>query len=366
MKTLARSRKAFTLIELLVVIAIIAILIALLLPAVQQAREAARRTQCKNNLKQLGLAIHNYHDVYGTAPMGCTIAGTPIGPSINTTRRFSGHLGLLPYVEQGNLYQQTMSYVESPAGSGNGVPWNNAVPCVVAKSPHLLCPSDSESTIDGVKAKTNYMFSHGDNAWDQNPEWAGNGGRGIRGFFKCVRNDGQGGKSRNFRDVTDGLSNTIAMGERIAAKAGGNTIKSGAATTSVADGGRNNPALCKASVGANGVYTAVGHVDGSVLSGQRAYDGAPPFTTVNTVLAPNSASCKNGDDNQHDRDGIMTMTSQHTGGVQVLLCDGSVRFISENIDNGNLAAAAPVSGPSPYGIWGALGSVSGGEVLGEF
>jgi prepilin-type processing-associated H-X9-DG protein len=119
-------------------------------------------------------------------------------------------------------------------------------------------------------------------------------------------------------------------------------------------------------VGANGVYTTLGDGNGAVLSGQRAYDGAPPFTGVNTVLGPNSASCKNGNDNNHDRDGIMTMSSQHTGGAQVLLCDGSVRFISDNIDNGNLAAGIVVSGPSPYGIWGALGSVNGGETVGEF
>ena len=106
---------------------------------------------------------------------------------------------------------------------------------------------------------------------------------------------------------------------------------------------------------------------GSRLAGVRAYDGAPPFAGCNTIIPPNGPSCKNGNDNQHDRDGIMTMTSQHTGGAQVLLGDGSVRFISENIDSGNLTAAAPTGGtPSPYGVWGSLGSVQGGEVIGEF
>jgi len=366
MKVSIRSQKAFTLIELLVVIAIIAILIALLLPAVQQAREAARRTQCKNNLKQLGLAIHNYHDVHGTAPIGCTIQDGAPGGINNTYRRFSAHLGLLPYVEQANVYQAQTAFVALPANAGGGVPWNNAAPCVTAKLPYLLCPSDSESTVDGIKAKTNYMFCQGDNAWDQNPSWAGNNGNGIRGFFKSIQGNGSGGKPRNFRDVTDGLSNTIAMGERITGKPGGNSIKSGASTTAVANGGRNNPALCLASVGQGGVYTTLGNGNGAILSGQRAFDGATPFTAVNTIIGPNGPSCKNGDDNNHDRDGVFSMTSQHTGGAQVLLCDGAVRFISDNIHTGNLASLGATSGASPYGVWGALGSVNGGEVIGEY
>lgn len=363
MKTLQRKRRAFTLIELLVVIAIIAILVSLLLPAVQQAREAARRTQCKNNLKQLGLAIHNYHDVYNAIPFSCTPEGGTIGGNMNGIRRFSGHLGLLPYVEQKNLYEQSFSELNTRRQSAS---WTNTIPCVTATLPHLLCPSDSTSSVDATRGKANYLFSRGDNAWDQNQAWHGNNGNGIRGFFLGVRNDGQGGGPRRFRDVTDGLSNTIAMGERITAKTGGNSIKTGATTTSVSNGGRNNPAVCKASVGAGGVYNNVGNAAGSLLAGVRAFDGAPPFTAVNTILPPNSASCKNGNDNQHDRDGIMTMTSHHTGVVQVVLGDGSVRAISDNIDSGNLAAEPVSGGPSPYGVWGALGTVSGGEVVGEF
>ena len=357
-----RLRRAFTLIELLVVIAIIAILIALLLPAVQQAREAARRTQCKNNLKQIGLAIHNYHDVYMTAPFGCTMSDQPRGGMDH--RRFSGHLALLPFIDNAPAYEQVAALLDSGAASN---PWAGNVDNILTQVPHLLCPSDG-TAVDGDedrRCRSNYMFCYGDNAWDTNPDWAGNGGR-ARGFFMGQQGNGLGGV-RRFRDITDGLSNTVAIGERIKAKNQANSIKTGATTTTVANGGRNNPADCVASVDSQGVYTNVGDNRGSRLAGVRAYDGAPPFAGCNTIIPPNGPSCKNGNDNQHDRDGIMTMTSQHTGGAQVLLGDGSVRFISENIDSGNLTAAAPTGGtPSPYGVWGSLGSVQGGEVIGEF
>ena len=357
-----RRRKAFTLIELLVVIAIIAILIALLLPAVQQAREAARRTQCKNQLKQLGLAIHNYHDVFNKVPLGSTIRETTNG---NKVRRFNGHLGMLPYIEQAPLYNQTTSAHE--AAGGPCCSWSNNSPAVVARLPFLLCPSDGDSSIDGRKAKSNYMFCHGDGAWDHNPEWVGNGGRGLRGFFVALDNGGKA-PSRSFRDVTDGLSNTVAMGERIKAKANGNSIKTGATGTKGGiQGGRRNPSLCAASVGQGGVYETV-HNNGGRLAGVRAFDSSPYFSTVLTIIGPNGPSCKHNNNNNHNQDGILTMTSHHTGGAQVLLGDGSVRFISDNIDTGNLVQnhSRAIGGPSPYGVWGALGSISGGEVIGEF
>ncbi|HUG19286.1 MAG TPA: DUF1559 domain-containing protein [Planctomycetaceae bacterium] len=364
-----RRRSAFTLIELLVVIAIIAILIALLLPAVQQAREAARRSSCKNNLKQYGLAIHNYHEVYNAIPHASSQAGGTIGGNWNQVRRFSAHLPLLPYVEQKALYDQTLTFLNT-AGNNNGTPWNTGVPCVRERIPLLRCPSDTGDSSSSQRriAMTNYMFSRGDNAWDYNPQWHGNGGgRGTRGFFLGNRNNGQAGGPRTFSDVTDGLSNTVAMGERIVAKTRApRSVKDGGTTTVVANGGRDNPSLCRAQVTAGGVYINVGNANGSSLSGVRAYDGAPPFTSVTTILAPNGPSCKNGNDNQHDRDGIMTMSSHHSGGAQVLLGDGSVRFISSNIDTGNLALQPVISGPSPYGVWGALGSIRGGEPTGSF
>lgn len=352
-----RMLRGFTLIELLVVIAIIAILIALLLPAVQQAREAARRTQCKNNFKQFGLALYNYESTYTTFPTACTHVNTP-----RSYRRLSGHFGLLPFMEQQNAYEAMDAVMQNNRNAGA---WHGGLQALQLKLPMFVCPSDGDSTINGQAAKTNYMFSRGDSGWDHNPAWTGSGSRGLRGMFSSTHaTRGLGFKS--IRDVTDGLSNTIAMSEKITAKDGATSVLDGATTTAVANGGRDNPSVCVASVNNQGVYTTLGNGTGARLSGTRAFDGSPVFTGFTTVIPPNGPSCKNGNDNQHDRDGLFTATSQHTGGVQVLLGDGSVRFISENIDSGDLTAQPVTSGQSPYGVWGALGSLNGREVVGQF
>jgi len=357
---LMKYRRGFTLIELLVVIAIIAILIALLLPAVQQAREAARRAQCKNNLKQLGLAIHNYHDVYGLVPMGSGLDAGPGG------RRHSGFVGMLPYIDQGPLFDLIAGGGTAASVDGmtdyNGfdfVPWDNNHRAVRTRIPLLLCPSDADTTVENPREKCNYMFSRGDTAWDHCPSWNGSGGRGLRGMF--VGGTGSSGV-RRFRDVTDGLSNTIAMGERIKAKPGGNTVQTGATSRNLTQATyRTNAAACLGELDANGRYS------GSIgrWGGTRWLDGAPAFTGMTTVLGPNKASCTDSGGGDQ-RDGLFEPSSHHTGGVHTLMGDGAVRFISENIDTGNAASGSPSSGPTPFGTWGALGSVNGQEPLGEF
>ncbi|MGC1272391.1 MAG: DUF1559 domain-containing protein [Planctomycetaceae bacterium] len=362
----SRNRSGFTLIELLVVIAIIAVLIALLLPAVQQAREAARRTQCKNNLKQLGLAMHNYHDTMGSLPFG-----EGKDPGVAGGRRHSGFVGMLPYIEQTPLYQQISGSFTNAGGTTwapfTASPWDQNYTPFTAKIPAFLCPSDADTTAGGAIGKTNYMFSRGDSTWDHN-NWAGSGGRGLRGMFTGNH------IVRKFGDITDGLSNTIAMSERVKAKGNGSRVLDGGTVANLGSGFRNsNPALCQATVGPNNTYTQpVGH-----WSGTRWPDGAPAFTGHTTVLGPNKASCTQG--GRDWEDGLYEPTSNHTGGVHALMGDGSVRFISESINAGNPACPPPDGsagggtpcngvwgGPSPYGVWGALGSLSGGDIVGEF
>ncbi len=368
MPSLGRKR-GFTLIELLVVIAIIAILIALLLPAVQQAREAARRTQCRNNLKQLGIALYNYHDTFNLFPMASGNAGGPGG------RRHSSFVGLLPYIDQAPLFNLiggggTAASVNGTTNyfSDSFVPWDNNHRANVAKLPALLCPSDGDSSVSGGTGRTNYVTNRGDTIWDHCPQWNGNGGRGLRGMF--VGGQGVSG-TRAVRDVTDGLSNTLAMSEIIKTKSDGATLlREGAATMTYDQGTlRANPSIALTQVGAGGVVSGTNGTGNR--RGTRWTDAAPLFTGFTTILGPNKVTApSNGGD---DRDGIFEPSSLHTGGVHTLMGDGAVRFISDNINAGNATLTNPPgggsgapSGPSVYGVWGALGSISGGESTAEF
>jgi len=354
-KKTARGSKGFTLIELLVVIAIIAILIALLLPAVQQAREAARRTQCKNNLKQLGLALHNYHDVYGTFIFGKGGTGWS-GANTGNWGRLSGLVGLMPYIDGANLYNQ----IASP-GTYNGTnypamgpepwksgytPWRNQVSA-------LICPSDSQprqGAGNSQIAKTNYGFSNGDSiVGSQNSQI-------NRGMFAHSATYG-------IRDATDGSSNTILMAELVKANGTANFKLGGTAEVPGTDA---NPSLC---IQALDPADSNAFPTGTTMrnwSGDRWCDSNASMTGFNTVLPPNSPRCTN--DGWDGRWGVYSTQSRHTGGVQVLLGDGSVRFISENIDSGDKTAPDPGNNPgkSPYGVWGALGTKGGGETIGEF
>jgi prepilin-type N-terminal cleavage/methylation domain-containing protein len=368
----SRARRGFTLIELLVVIAIIAILIALLLPAVQQAREAARRTQCRNNLKQLGLAHHNYHDTFnvfvyrrgGTRDLdsGGTCIVTWPGRTRGNCGRLSGFAGLLPYIDQAPLFNQIagggapLGGTPVPPGGPEGWAgwnvWNVTVP-------GFNCPSDSGISTNRTH---NYVFCTGDTARTNN-----NAGviRGVFGVFTCAA----------MRDIVDGTSNTILMSERARGLAFGTD------PAPVAVGGDyrvlnsiivnmdpiNNPGACR--LQAVGGFVAAGAGVKS-WGGRQVWDGQVERVGFNTILPPNSLGCIAGANvNADGNDAAIPPTSFHTGGVHCLMADGAVRFVSENINTGNLAAAGPAmngGGLSPYGIWGALGSKNGSETVSDF
>jgi prepilin-type processing-associated H-X9-DG protein len=343
-----------------VVITIIGILIALLLPAVQAAREAARRATCTNNLKQVGIALHNYHAALQCFPFrrcGTTFSGDTDWTSQRD--RLSGWVPLLPYMEQLPLYQKIWS--KGTAGGntlnpGGPAPWYTQFEPWATQVPGLLCPSD-----DGGRKKlpydpnsndwgnrcgrNNYVFSVGDmvynNEGSQTP-------RGIFGYRTGTR----------IGDIRDGSSNTIACSERVVGQ-DWRRIRGGIANN--ISGIETDASVCAKKLGSGGLYDTAAVTAGSASSGRRYADGLMTCVGFNTVLPPNSPSCHVTSDGNW---GIFPPTSYHPGGAMGLMADGAVRFISETIDAGNPAAGDGNTlrvGESLFGVWGAMGSMAGGE-----
>jgi len=351
----SRRRIAFTLVELLVVIAIIGILVALLLPAIQAAREAARRTQCTNNLKQLGIAMHNYHDTYKILPF--RQCGTASG-TWNNGGRLGGFVVMLPFMEQAPLYDIIVGGGASTHTGGTNnyppfgpVPWDGGYIPWITRIQALCCPSDPGQQLiipnNGIQP-SNYCFSTGDVAVQS--DWLE-----TRGPF--------GGYTRpcfNFGVIIDGLSNTIAFSER-STGVGSTTIKGGLWTNlgGIA-GSTQQPINCMTKRDGT-MYVSGGTY--ANWAGKRWCDGATAFTHFNTILPPNGPTCVDGAWDGHAM--FAPPTSYHPGGVLGTMCDGSVTFFDESINTGNLAVACNryLTGPSPYGVWGSLGSKDGGEGL---
>ncbi|WLD13761.1 DUF1559 domain-containing protein [Planctellipticum variicoloris] len=300
-----RSKRGFTLIELLVVIAIIAILIALLLPAVQQAREAARRTQCKNNLKQIGLAMHNYHDVFLTWPVGAYSCcwGT-------------WQVGIMPYIEQAayfNLYNHNRKFGTPVDDARYGNATN--LPVTKHRFAAYTCPSDIPQAPIGGITSHNYAVNYGNTGLAQQATLNGVvfGGAPFRNSNPSV--------AYRMSDIVDGTSNTLLVSE----------VRQGV---------------------------------GSDLRGFSWWGDASGFETYLTPNSPQpdvvytTSYCNNTPANPPcigtptaTQPSMYGSRSRHTGGVQSLLADGSVRFVSENI---------------ALNIWRGLGTTMGAEVLSDF
>jgi prepilin-type N-terminal cleavage/methylation domain-containing protein/prepilin-type processing-associated H-X9-DG protein len=317
-----RQRHAFTLIELLVVIAIIGVLIALLLPAVQSAREAARRAQCVNNLKQLGLALHNYHDVIGAFP--------PNRNTFNGNYSWSGISMLLPYMEQNQVFL-ALNFDLMRADPGNatgiGVVFNT-----------FLCPSDSAELIVPGQPPTSYKANEGANIvhlygaadplgrnLDQPPP--------DGPFFANT--------SYRIADIRDGTSNTAAFSEMLIGDQSNAIVSE---DRDIFEFG-NSPAnpdeavqSCQTSDFKNLAY------QGWSTSGTPWSLGSAPICTYKMVNTPNQRSCKFSANARF----LTTAASLHPGGVNVLFCDGSVKFIKDSVNSRT---------------WRALGSRRGGEVI---
>lgn len=339
----SRSRQGFTLVELLVVIAIIGVLVALLLPAVQAAREAARRMSCSNNFKQLGIAIHNHHDIRGYMPFreGRYLTGFQ--------GRKSGLINLLPFLEQKAHFDTIMS----PYSDGTNTfdisgpePWQGAYPAWKVQFKGFLCPSDLPAPPQTAIAHTNYMFCSGDSIDLHNTNLAS---RGMFGMSTVAESRGF-----TFAEVLDGLSNTIAMSER----------RRPVAAIPVTRTGQNSGNWFTTPNGCLSLYNRTtktwSGVTQSDWAGVRWADGGMGFAGFTTNAPPNSVSCAWG---AHDaQPGLYPPSSNHPNGVMAVMGDGSVRFISQTINCGDLnATGTGLSGMSPFGVFGAMGTRVGGE-----
>ncbi|MGB7343276.1 MAG: DUF1559 domain-containing protein [Pirellulaceae bacterium] len=408
--------RGFTLVELLVVIAIIGILVGLLLPAVQAAREAARRMSCSNNFKQLGLALHNYHAAYKRLPQyqggsGGWSTSDSFLPNIGVNANSLNILvGMTPFMEQQGLWNQISHPFKD---SITGLPFPPMGPSPYKRlSSHLTsrydpwlteiptyrCPSDPGFGLP-AHARTNYATCLGDSVMvNQGPllpvtgsptePWQADSAAAVASQGSC-RGMFVARKFTRFRDISDGLSNTIAMAE-INTDLGDHNITtdlSVVALPPVAD----NPLFCDDAGhrdpsrpqfwGSNAINVEIDYRRGHAWA-----LGLHLTSAVNTVLPPNSGMCGSiGYVVDPLMGGVAPPSSRHQGGAHVLMGDGAVRFVTDSIEAGDARQSAVYvdmnmdgdltdsslnpslpGAASPYGLWGALGTRASSETVSDF
>jgi len=378
-----RTRGGFTLIELLVVIAIIAVLIALLLPAVQSAREAARRIQCTNNLKQIGLALHNYHTSAGSFPLGSTIApqkGTSIPLAQSIWSAWSAQAMMLGYMEQGPLYNScnfswavlNSSEFSGAANVAGASDFNQTV--LFTNISMFMCPSDPN--VGQQQNNNNYAACYGATTTGMY-NWGGAVGplqmteipQDSTGLFTI-------GKSYGMHSITDGSSNTVAFAEALVGDANGQEFAGNNTNPSHYRGNyivgpisdttgkgllniQSSPQAVFNTLQACALAFQVPLPTGdSAIQDDRGFRwsiGTTGWTMFNTVQVPNDSKYVNGGcraggtPGQFPNDGFSYgASSAHPGGANVLFGDGSCRFVKSTIS---------------YQTWWALGTRNGGEVI---
>ncbi len=406
-------------VELLVVIAIIGILVGLLLPAVQAAREAARRMSCSNNFKQIGLAMHNYHSTYKQLPTQGAGTGTGYWDATQTTatlvpldtngssdswrpnnfansQRLSCLVGMLPFMEQQGLWTNIKNPMNvdinevSPPVDTDPEPYQPMGPDArnqryipwMTEIPTLRCPSDPGSGLP-TSGRTNYAACLGDTAHGHVQDgfvdsslapmrsWQAQAKRAAsRGFFQMR-------KEAKFNAILDGLSNTIAMGE-IVTSLGDDDIRSDAAQ--YRGNGRpfeSNPLVARDASSMDLerpqfwadplVAPILGLQSGATSRGASWASRYHHATCCNTILSPNSECVTQWSNST----GIWSMSSRHQGGAHVLMGDGAVIFMTDSVEAGDSHAEVPWLSRVPqvheslYGLWGSLGSARGNETIEE-